>query len=134
MKSYLGEDSIRMKKGLITDFAKVRSPGNDKFYKRSTHKIEKNSTTGLQNSEILKKFNSQKRLTGNLSSSSKSCPFEICNLICDIHGNKKKNPPSMLYSGVNIMMLSAGTGIYYSDQYFLNSLEKHCSLNDFNLT
>jgi hypothetical protein len=135
-KSFLGEDSMRIKKSPGPNFIKGKNLNDEsQFLKRTaTQKVEKKSMLDQADTEILKKFNGQKRITGNLSSSSKSCPFEICNLICDIHAHKKKNPPSMLYSGVNIMMLSAGTGIYYSDQYFLNSLEKHCQLNDFNLT
>jgi hypothetical protein len=134
--SFFGEDSNRIKRSPGPNFIKSRNLNDEsQFLKRTANqKVEKKSMLDQADTEILKKFNGQKRITGNLSSSSKSCPFEICNLICDIHAHKKKNPPSMLYSGVNIMMLSAGTGIYYSDQYFLNSLEKHCQLNDFNLT
>lgn len=81
-----------------------------------------------------KKNDKTRKLLGMISSSSKSCLFEVCTLVCDIKQKKKRNPNSMKYTGCNILMQSCGTGIYETEQYFLDNLEKCRTLLDTNLT
>lgn len=110
-----------------------RNTAQDKLIFKYTKPV-KNVCMNEEELRLLKKFRTKKKYKGTLSISSKSSTLETIVLLCDIYTYSKGGLLKLKYSGFNAVVLTAGNGIYYTDQYFINSLKMHYLLNDCHIT